>query len=37
LELTIAKASQGRSEVAHCWAHVRREFLECVAPEVETG
>jgi transposase len=33
----LAKASQGRFEVAHCWAHVRRKFLECAAPEVETA
>lgn len=30
-----AQASAGRFTVAHCWAHVRRKFLECGAPEAE--
>lgn len=33
----LAKASQGRFGVAHCWAHVRRKFLECAAPEAQVA
>ncbi len=30
-----AKTSAGRFTLAHCWAHVRRKFLECGAPEAQ--
>ena len=33
----LAKASGGRFAVAHCWAHVRRKFLECAAPEAQVA
>lgn len=33
----LAKASDGRFAVAHCWAHVRRKFLECAAPEAQVA
>jgi transposase len=29
----VQKESAGRFQVAHCWAHVRRKFLECGGPE----
>jgi len=29
----LARQSAGRLHVAHCWAHVRRKFLECGGPE----
>jgi transposase len=32
-----ADASAGRFSVAHCWAHVRRKFLECQAPEAQVA
>ncbi|MCP3170261.1 IS66 family transposase, partial [Myxococcus qinghaiensis] len=34
---SLASASQGRFGVAHCWAHVRRKFLECGAPEANVA
>jgi transposase len=34
---SAAKASGGRFSVAHCWAHVRRKFLECAAPEAQVA
>jgi transposase len=33
----LAKASDGRFALAHCWAHVRRKFLECAAPEAQVA
>jgi transposase len=33
----LAQASGGRFTVTHCWAHVRRKFLECGAPEAEVA
>ena len=33
----LAKASGGHFSVAHCWAHVRRKFLECAAPEAQAA
>lgn len=34
---SAAEASAGRFSVAHCWAHVRRKFLECQAPEAQVA
>lgn len=33
----LAAASHGRFGVAHCWAHARRKFLECGAPEADVA
>ncbi|CAM4327738.1 IS66 family transposase [Corallococcus sp. ZKHCc1 1396] len=33
----VAKQRAGGFRVAHCWAHVRRKFLECGGPEAEVA